>query len=242
MKRAVAISLAVMAAFGLAPAAHSASVINPDGTVTLEAGSPLSFTVNYGGVIDDQANVVPGLTSSIQFNFLGTSLNNTSYNFSYVLSNTSSGPINGSRVSIFGFNVSPNVASATASGLFTDEVFGGSFNTPNNGPNIEVCFKSGGGPNCTGGANGGVTLGNSGNGQFSLLFNNAPPGLDVTLGTFYVRYQSVDSGMLGLRGASASAIGAIVPEPATWGMMIVGFGLVGGIARRRRAKSGLATA
>ncbi len=28
---------------------------------------------------------------------------------------------------------------------------------------------------------------------------------------------------------------AVVPEPATWGMMIGGFGLVGFAARRRRA-------
>ena len=31
-------------------------------------------------------------------------------------------------------------------------------------------------------------------------------------------------------------IGAAVPEPATWGMMIVGFGLMGGVLRRRSTK------
>ncbi|MES2898001.1 MAG: PEPxxWA-CTERM sorting domain-containing protein [Pseudomonadota bacterium] len=29
----------------------------------------------------------------------------------------------------------------------------------------------------------------------------------------------------------------MVPEPATWAMMITGFGLLGGAARRRRAHS-----
>ncbi len=33
-----------------------------------------------------------------------------------------------------------------------------------------------------------------------------------------------------------------VPEPATWGMMILGFGVVGGLARRRRASGDLAIA
>ena len=32
---------------------------------------------------------------------------------------------------------------------------------------------------------------------------------------------------------SQSQVIAAVPEPATWAMMIAGFGLVGGIARRR---------
>ncbi|MFN7174641.1 MAG: PEPxxWA-CTERM sorting domain-containing protein, partial [Thermaurantiacus tibetensis] len=28
--------------------------------------------------------------------------------------------------------------------------------------------------------------------------------------------------------------GGVIPEPATWAMLIAGFGLVGGMARRRR--------
>ncbi len=33
------------------------------------------------------------------------------------------------------------------------------------------------------------------------------------------------------------AVASVVPEPATWAMMITGFGLLGGAARRRRAHS-----
>jgi len=29
--------------------------------------------------------------------------------------------------------------------------------------------------------------------------------------------------------------GSVVPEPASWAMLIAGFGLVGAVARRRRA-------
>lgn len=35
---------------------------------------------------------------------------------------------------------------------------------------------------------------------------------------------------------------AAVPESATWGMMILGFGVIGAVARRRRTADGLATA
>jgi hypothetical protein len=34
---------------------------------------------------------------------------------------------------------------------------------------------------------------------------------------------------------SSVPAGGGVPEPATWTMLIAGFGLVGGLARRRRA-------
>ncbi|WP_394647476.1 PEPxxWA-CTERM sorting domain-containing protein [uncultured Sphingomonas sp.] len=38
------------------------------------------------------------------------------------------------------------------------------------------------------------------------------------------------------------AVTAAVPEPATWGMMILGFGAIGAAARRRRARGTLANA
>lgn len=41
---------------------------------------------------------------------------------------------------------------------------------------------------------------------------------------------------------SISPLAAAVPEPATWAMMILGFGLVGGALRRRRSTVALAAA
>jgi len=38
------------------------------------------------------------------------------------------------------------------------------------------------------------------------------------------------------------ALDAAVPEPATWGMMILGFALVGGLARRSQVRAGVAAA
>lgn len=40
--------------------------------------------------------------------------------------------------------------------------------------------------------------------------------------------------LLGNTGRTVYGIAAAIPEPATWAMMIAGFGLVGGAARRRR--------
>ena len=41
---------------------------------------------------------------------------------------------------------------------------------------------------------------------------------------------------LGIRVTGVAGIGGAVPEPASWAMMIAGFGLVGGMMRRRVAK------
>ena len=41
---------------------------------------------------------------------------------------------------------------------------------------------------------------------------------------------------LGIRVSGVAGIGGAVPEPASWAMMIAGFGLVGGMMRRRVAR------
>jgi hypothetical protein len=43
-------------------------------------------------------------------------------------------------------------------------------------------------------------------------------------------------------GSVVAAAAAAVPEPATWAMMIVGFGMAGAVLRRRRPKATLAAA
>jgi PEP-CTERM motif len=62
--------------------------------------------------------------------------------------------------------------------------------------------------------------------QFADLFNNvagSPPGF-ARYGTFI--------GIIGIN----QAVGGGVPEPATWAMMIVGFGFAGAAVRRRRMR------
>ena len=81
----------------------------------------------------------------------------------------------------------------------------------------------------------------TGTGTFSYLFGGADP-----FQTFTFRLTPHASGILTLNFGTTSAdnIGPIldnvsvqgVPEPATWGLVILGFGAVGGSMRRRSAK------
>jgi hypothetical protein len=77
-------------------------------------------------------------------------------------------------------------------------------------------------------------MGNSGTGTIALGFSSLPQS--VTLSDYLVRYQQVN----GSGSAVGSAVPA-VPEPATWAMMLLGFGAIGFSMRRRRS-SGVALA
>jgi hypothetical protein len=231
----------VLATAGVATQASAAVTVsyNPNPSLTsvlVDATTGAgSFTLNYNGYSGNNAPAIAGLTSSIQFNFLNRTGN--TFNFSYTLTNTSGAPIDASRVSIFGFNTDPNITGATTG-------VGDQFNITASGPqpnglaNLELCFKDlGPGNNCTGGASGGVTLGNSASGTFGLNF--AALNNQITLSGFSVRYQSIDSRLLQIQGGSASGVPIpppppMVPEPATWAMMLAGFGFIGGALRRRK--------
>jgi hypothetical protein len=225
------IRAAAMAAIlsGSVPA-MAASMVNANGSVTLAAGSPLTWTFDFNGFSGNGAPSITGLTSQIEFNFLNRTGN--TYNFSYTLRNTSTAPIDAARLTIFGFQATPNFASATTGA-------GNQFNVvsagqqPNGLANINFCLKdSGNDNNCTA-AQDGLNKGQSAAGSFALTFGSAIS--PITLSNFSVRYQGIESASLGIRDGSASGISTpAVPEPATWAMMIAGFGLVGGAMRRRR--------
>lgn len=59
------------------------------------------------------------------------------------------------------------------------------------------------------------------------LFTGTTAAPVFRLGTF-----ALDSGSI-----TISAVTSSVPEPATWGLMIVGFGMIGAASRRRRVKT-----
>jgi hypothetical protein len=154
------------------------------------------------------------------------------------LANTSDGPVQRARLSAFGFDVSPDVKSVSASGMFDLKDLDKSIS---NGIKVEVCFRDAGG-SCSGGGNGGLWGG-------SLVDNEAIPNGDnpintftlkfataqtsITLDKFVVRYQAIDT-VAGIKGGSGVGTVLAVPEPASWAMLIAGFGLVGAAARRRR--------
>ena len=216
----------------VAAALTAMSAVPATAAVTVTSGSPSSFQVNFDGNVDRTS--VSGLTSSILFGFLGTSLDGLTYNFTYMLSNTSSGSgITGSRVSGFAFNTTPDIDSATVNGVFDNAFIGGTL--PNGVKAVDICFNEAN--KCSGGAGGGVTQGNSAGGTFALKFDVAPATGSLSFDEFYVRYQSLNGTAFAKPDDSGTGAGTPalpVPEPATWGMMLLGFGIVGSALRRRR--------
>lgn len=90
----------------------------------------------------------------------------------------------------------------------------------------------------------------SGTGSVSLTFTSGASGVfniangqnffsaEATDGDFITRvaFDTNGSGISQLKQVRVGGIAAIpaVPEPATWAMMLLGFGMVGGVARTRR--------
>ncbi len=211
MRRVMKLALAT-AALGLAVAATPASaaiVLNADGTVGLNHNAGTNaFTVNFGGPSGTTASLLLTLTGGI----------GNSYIFNYSFNNT--GTI--AKLVGFAFDTDPTLASVT-SPVGDPLKFGANANFPGVGT-VDACFYSGN--NC-GAANGQAT---SFNGGFTLNFNSGP----VTLSNFVDRYASIG----GSGGPSGEGSGVVlhppVPEPATWAMMLVGFGGIGMAMRRRR--------
>ena len=74
--------------------------------------------------------------------------------------------------------------------------------------------------------------------QFADFFNNAAGGNPA--GTGFARFGTF-VGIIGINQGPGGGGGG-VPEPATWAMMITGFGFVGGAMRRRRTTAKAVTA
>ena len=194
-----------------------------------------SYTVNYDGFSDGK--VIDGLTGQTTFKLTGVTGN--SYSFDYQVANTSSDPIDSSRISIFGFNTDPNISSASSTGLF-DQVASG--NVPSGFGQVDLCFKGAGGNNCSGGAGEGVQMGDSTGGSFTLSFSEA---LDqLSLSNFFVRYQSINEtgsaigrGTVGGSTGGGSTGGGSTggtPVPAPAGFALFALAAAGVVGRRTR--------
>lgn len=222
------ISLAVAALLASASAAQ-ANVITVSAA---DIGN--SYTVDYDGFTDGQT--IDGLTGQTTFTLTGVT--GTTYSFDYSVANTSSDPIDASRLSIFGFNTDPDIAGATSTGEFDQTASG---NVPSGYGYVEVCFKGAGGPNCSGGGSAGVELGDSTTGSLTLSFADMID--ELTLSDFFVRYQSIDGP--GMNGGSAIGRGTVsssgsssggtpVPAPAALGLFAIA---AGGLLTRRSRKA-----
>ena len=90
---------------------------------------------------------------------------------------------------------------------------------------------------------GGTTIGSAtytltgANNKANMLWQSEIFNFTATGATTEIRFTSGNGGDNCCYGGAIDnvAVGAGVPEPATWGMMIAGFGGIGALARRRRA-------
>jgi len=200
--------------------------------VTFTNANDTTGTMSFNGFVDQGATVIDGLTGDLSLTLVDNS-DPTHWQFSYTLTNTSSSPITASVITGFGFNADQTIDIATStidSGLFT--TFGSGQISQGPGFDVDLCVKSGPNDNnCAGGqGNSGLNLGDSATGTFTLEFASAIDTL--TLGDFTLRYQ----GIAGPNGTPESAIGqrTDLPEPASWAMMLLGFGATGFVIRRSR--------
>lgn len=239
------------------------------------------YRIYFEGYTDEYKNgneVLPGLASTVLFRLKDISVNMKEWTFEYVVENASNQWVTRSRVSAFGFDVSPNVKTNGGVGLFA----GGGFRTAGRGDfdpvnnlliddDFDVCFTTKGSfgrhqatntsNDCTPGDDVGPRIGESATGKFTLKFNSAQD--DLFFDNPFVAYSDIDYTEPNARGGSGGSwydkkygkghkhgpgcghskkdeggYGlpvAWVPEPSTWAMMILGFGLVGTMVRRRAA-------
>jgi hypothetical protein len=195
-----------------------------------------SFTIDFDGSVEETD--VAGLTSEALFTLTG--FDGLSALFDVVLTNTSSGDITGSRVSALGFDIAPDISGATVLGDFAVTVLDSAF--PNQFGDIDLCVKNGQANNCQGGVgtgnDGGPLIGNSFNFDLTLAWSDEISSFDLS--NFGVRYQSIDSSALGLRGDSGTGRGTpttSVPEPAATAALGM-FALVGlGMSKKKNKVS-----
>ena len=234
MKKLV-LTFAVLAGFGMTAAPAFADAI------TIDAASlGKDYTLTYDGF--SSGTTIGGLTGSTTFTLTGISGND--YTFNYSVSNTSSSPITGSRISSFAFNTDPTIAQATSTGAFSYTTLNSSY--PNGIGGVDVCFKDASTGACSGGGGGGLTLGQTGSGTFTLSFSQ--PISSLNLSDFYVRYQSISgagsvtsaSGSGTLTSTSTSSGGTSVPEPGMLGLMGSALLATAFLRRRRHPAQGVA--
>ncbi|MFN3512846.1 MAG: cistern family PEP-CTERM protein [Phenylobacterium sp.] len=217
--RALALTVAIGAS-AVAGNAAASTVLNWDGTVGQ------SYTLDFNG-FNDTVGDIAGLTAQITYTFTGMSGN--AWNFDYAISNTSSDPTTASRISSFGFDVSPAISGGSSTGTYAFTNVNS--NIPNGIGVVDICFKAVSQGNCTGNG-GGLTYGQNGSGTLTLNFASLQTAIDFS--NLYVRYQSVNAP--GVTGGSAVGVPVTaVPEPGTWALMIAGFGLVGAALRSRKS-------
>jgi hypothetical protein len=233
---------AMLAAAGLAAApAHAAVVIDTQGNpvFTKDYGpTPSSVTYNFTAQGGASNALIPNMKATLTLTLLDFQYNQVTFRYSLLNSST----VTNTRVSGFGLNVDPNVSGAKATGFFEQAALDQSFASLGR---AEVCVSDGktaeSCPQTP--AKNALPNGDTATGSLILFFNNttANPLTQVTLSNLLIRYQGFSTfNVKGEKVTSAVGSGTMtsfvssVPEPATWAMMLLGFGMVGFAMRQRR--------
>ncbi len=114
-----------------------------------------------------------------------------------------------------------NGTDVDATGIFANQGSVGQFNFGQNAPTVDYTYNAPFVRNIT--VTSGFNIG--GSNLFALLLN------DTNNGIFGTVLPTTANGSYGI--AANVTFGTGVPEPATWALMILGFGAIGGAMRRR---------
>ena len=225
------VAFAFVAIVLAAPASAVVPLVNSPTSVT-SADIGKSFTYLYNGIVDEQNQ--SGLKAAITFTL--NSISGKTWNFTAAINNTLSMAPVGGRISSFGFNGNPEIIGATPiSGPFGNAVINAGFPQIGGQTTIDFCLTANN--NCQGGGGGGVVNNTMATQQFALNFANNITS--VVFNNFILRYQSITGVRAGNSGVGMGTNDGgnfdPVPEPASWAMLIAGFGLIGAAARRQRA-------
>ncbi len=185
-------------------------------------------TINFDGISDayfHHTTPIPGLSAQLVLTL--DSVVNGDWTFGYDLTNTSTSPITSSRVTVFGFDSMESYAGVTSTGPFSSPGSGSTLILGNH----NLCFTTLSFSQCLGNYFGGVAKGGSASGFLTLKY--AAAQLSLHFSRLFVAYQGINAPQYCLCHQNGVGVGA-VPEPATWAMMITGFGGIGAAMRRRR--------
>jgi hypothetical protein len=223
-----------------------------------DAAAQVYYQIFYEGRTDayTAGATLPGLAASVILTLDEVGNAGKQWTFDYAIYNASN-HLNGnlvtdSRVTSLSMDVDPDETSATllSGGFWTSLARDINLTAGSNANVQDICIKSGNTSNCNGGggAGQGIELGQTGGGAFVLNFANAPTevvftdilvrfqGIDFTYPTSTTRRGVTTYSYTNVVDASGTGIAvAWVPEPGAWALMILGFGGVGALMRRRRA-------
>lgn len=228
------LTLGAMAAASLLSATPAQAFSWGPNFVTFNSGDKAgtSFEVLFNGFINEK--LTQGLTSKAKFKLVGDYNGGSSATFDVQLDNTSDSSIfNNTRVSGFGFNTNPDLASASVN-VVSGDIDNAVLNSNIPGQSIvngrlDICFTAGN--SCAGGGGDGVNLGDTATFRTTLNFLNATNAIKFDLTDFAVRYQSIrfksvtgnNSGVGVDDEISGTGVGT-VPTPALLpGLLSMGF-------------------